>query len=215
MAIKAAVNNYKSRFLYNIIHNYYKFIAGKIASSSLAIIILVIVLVIVLAMNCLCFGIWIRRKRRKRKTLDSPTNVEESNVSRRRQSSSQSVYNEIGQYQQSGLIDRCIVQPRPYTVLTRDPYSFNELYGPQHTTFDKNHVSPLPMTLDSIQTSKHDQHDVIGVYEWLSLPNDLNAMSKKNKDCPTEETNYIAILPTHLEVVSYGLSKSMPDVRPY
>ena len=125
-------------------------------------------------------------------------------------SSSSSIYDEIELYD--------FTRPEhthptlPYTVLTRDPYGYDELYGLQRRI--------AILTDNPDQNSNEEPCPSTSDFKAISLPTDLNAMVQDDIE-PTEEEVYVDMLPETLEAsankgkIERGCmerSKSMNDV---
>ena len=173
---------------------------------SVSISILLICLIIPLCVYYIC-------QKKQRKTIDVTTqnqaNISDVDGIRNiNQSSTSSIYDEIELYDIATTT--ATHPPSPYTVLTRDPYGYDELYGLQRRiailtgNSDQNYEEPA----QSASTIKA-----------ISLPTDLNALV--NDDIETIEEEYVDVLPEKLEAPTDGgksvrnymeRSKSMNDV---
>ena len=128
-----------------------------------------------------------------------------------RRSSACSIYDEIEFYQAAGRNTEH-VQPTAYTVLTRDPYAYDELYGPQRIA--------ILMDPSSTEEDKGKSEEMRHTRAWTSLPIDLHQV--RDEEIPqVDQCEYVDMLPNHLEVntsikektvAKKGLSKKMNEV---
>ena len=169
--------------------------------ASILIGLIIIVLVLSLYKN------W---KHHKTSVVNANTpNQDAKNIDVSSKSSVSSIYDEIELYD--------FTRPEhthptsPYTVLTRDPYGYDELYGLQRRIAiltdnpSQNNEEPNPSTSD---------------FKAFSLPTDLNAMIDDDIETIEEEV-YVDMLPEQLEASvdggkivrgCMGRSRSMNDV---
>ena len=165
----------------------------------------------------LCFLVYVIRqknKQRNRPVLDNPN---QANVGRiddvgntnevSRLSSLDSIYDEIELYQ-SARTERTHLSSA-YTVLTRDPYAYDELYGLQRV---------VTLTHDPCRNIQLTQKRLC--FKSISLPADLNVIAKKEPKSLTEK-DYVDLLPDKLEAHTdngncmqhcVGRAKSMNDL---
>ena len=152
-----------------------------------------------------------KRKHRHTPFNGSKSNEEDVNnkntVDRSQQSSQHSIYDEIELYE-APRTQRA--QPTsPYTVLTRDPYGYDELYGLQRR---------IAILIENSDQNNEEQNDSTSGFKAISLPTDLNAMvDDHNKTIG--ENEYVDMLPEKLEAPGANVvrgcmerSKSMSDV---
>ena len=158
------------------------------------------------------------RKRKQRSETISPiasttgqgiTEAVQPTVTSR--SSVSSIYDEIEMYQSAGR-STGNAPPSAYTVLTRDPYAYDELYGLQRIA-----IFTDPSSNEDDQGKSEDVHHTRA---WTSLPINLHQV-KENKNGPVDQCEYVDMLPDRLEVdasikektvAKKGLSKSMSEV---
>ena len=149
-----------------------------------------------------------RERQGNNKTMNSSENeTDHVHVEMARIPSFPSIYDEIEMYQCVGRIDEAIRPINAYTVLTRDPYGYNELYG----------VHRVPIAMNPPQHDDGSGPSVRSLRTWMSLPADLN---KQNElvEYLMEKPDYVDMLPNRIEVretehkdicMNKGLSKSM------
>ena len=126
-------------------------------------------------------------------------------------SSASSIYDEIELYDFTRPGNTHPTSLSPYTVLTRDPYGYDELYGLERRIAiltdnpSQNNEEPNPSTSD---------------FKSISLPADLNEMIDDDIETIEEEV-YVDMLPEQLEASADGgksvrgcmeRSRSMNDV---
>ena len=180
--------------------------------------IIVIIGGIIFVCALMLIGVYTYRKRKQHKaTLNHHETAATQETSatpptREERSPTSSMYDEIEMYASAGRGERQ-GGPSVYTVLNRDPYGYDELYGLQR----------IAILLDRPTTPTEDQavqkqmnHD----RPWASLPTDLNQLTVIEKSCASNQAEYVDMLPHCLEVeanveagigTKVGLSKSMND----
>ena len=148
-------------------------------------------------------------KQRKAIVISTPNhNVNDVNDAVSSKSSSSSIYDEIEFYESARSKH---AQPAsPYTVMTRDPYAYDEIFGLQRIAIS---------TENPEQNNDEETTRSISGLKAQSLPIDLNKMH--NDDINDMEVEYVDMLPEKLEpcanrirYVDGGMqkSKSMNDV---
>ena len=157
---------------------------------------------------CLAFSLYTNWKQRKAIAISTPNqNVNDVNDAGSSKSSSSSIYDEI-EFYESARTERAH-PASPHTVMTRDPYAYDEIFGLQR-------IAILPENPE--QKNKDTTHSISGL-KVLSLPIDLNKVG--NYDIENTDAEYVDMLPEKLEPcadrirhVNDGMqkSKSINDV---
>ena len=126
-------------------------------------------------------------------------------------SSVSSIYDEIEMYQSAGT-STGNAPPSAYTVLTRDPYAYDELYGLQRIA-----ILTDPSSNEEDQGTSEEMRQTRA---WVSLPINLHQVKDK-ENVSVDQCEYVDMLPNCLEVnvdtrekhvAKKGISKSMSEV---
>ena len=153
-------------------------------------------------------------QKKQRKTIDVTTPNQENvinvgEINHSQESSRHSIYDELELYEFARSADTNPTSP--YTVLTRDPYGYDELYGLQRR---------IAILTGNPDETSEELTKLSSVLKAASLPTNLNAMADDVNDT-VEEEEYIDMLPEKLELQANGAksvdgcmerSKSLNDV---
>ena len=144
------------------------------------------VAITVLVLAALCLGWYFLRKRLRKRHQPIPKHDSQQAASSNHSSSTMSVYDQIELYERA---DRASMSITPYTVLTRDPYAYEELY---RLRVEEQVFCPSQSSQDSQPGNTHSRKRSNSLPTYFTEAN-LNEYGNAEDHC------YIRMLPEKLE----------------